>query len=289
MGKVIVNIFLGALAVGLTIFTGARTLDLLGQWLPLNQQIMQYLGLAAFEAGFYFWAGYYAFGAKGAPQRAISLIMIVLSFVGIAIATVTDLLLDGANTGKLPDLPVQQKEAIVVFIGVIIVLHVAAFMAVKLLDPERMKAAAVQDAEDQIHAAELELIRKVAPHVASQAAPIMAERWVAETWQKLLPGTVSPMKTVTGSVASSMPPVAAPAPPRGILGKVAGLFGGGQQQAPASLAQTATVQQPANVPPTPANKQLRPAGATTTTTRPSVADARRKHRQDRLRPPTPHP
>src|SRR5690242_16505352 len=77
MGKFISNLFLGALAIGLSIFTGSRTLDLLAWALPANQVIYQWLGLAAFEGGMYFWSFYFVYGAKGTPQRSISVVMAV--------------------------------------------------------------------------------------------------------------------------------------------------------------------------------------------------------------------
>lgn len=193
MFKVIANILLAALAIGLTIFTGSRTLDLLQQWLPANQENMKYLGLAAFEGGLYFWAFYFVVGAKGAIQRGTAFMMIVISFIAVALATVADLMLVGAEDGKLPPINIDEKQAIVVFVGIVITLNVAAFLAAKLTHPDKLKEMAVQDAEDHIHAVNLAMIRAAAPNVAAHAAPIMTDRWVSETWGRMLPGTTRPV------------------------------------------------------------------------------------------------
>jgi len=249
VSKFISNLFLGAMAIGLTIFTATRTLDLLSQWLPVNQQIMQWLGLIAFEGGFYFWAFYFSAAAKGDAQRGIALVMTVICFIGISVATIMDLVLVGASDGKLPPIPMNLKFTIVVFVGVIIVLNVAAFMAAKLFDVDRLKIAAEQSAEDMIHAAGLQAIHKIGPQIATAAAPQIAEEWAQQTWQKILPGAARPTQFIETQYASSLPAlrqqqVQQQANGGGIFSKIGGLFGGAKSNAPVSLPQTGMVVQP---------------------------------------------
>jgi hypothetical protein len=177
------------LAIALTIFTGSRTLDLIGQWLPANQDIYKWLALAAFEGGFALWALFFATAAEGAPQRGLALLMIVVDFLGIAVATVADLTLTGAKDGKLPAINPDMQQAIVVFIGIIVVVNVAAFMAAKLISPAKLREWAVQDAEDVIYSEEQKAIKSLAPSVAGSMAPIRAQQWANQTWDRLLPGT----------------------------------------------------------------------------------------------------
>lgn len=216
MGKVISNILLGALAIALAIFTGSRTLDLIGQWLPANQQIYQWLALAAFEGGFTLWALFFATAAEGAPQRGLALLMIIVDFAGIAIATVADLVLTGAKDGKLPAINANMQQAIVVFIGIIIVVNVAAFMAAKLISPAKLREWAVQDAEDVIYSEEQKAIKSLAPSVAGSMAPIRAQQWANQTWDRLLPGTSTSsyrFEDVTDAYPAA-PQIAAPAAAR---------------------------------------------------------------------------
>lgn len=211
MGKFISALFLGALAIGLSIFTGSRTLDLLAWMLPANQAIYQWLGLAAFEGGMYFWAFYFIMGAKGTPQRSISLLMAVLSLLGVAIATIADLTIDAGQQGKVAQLTAAQDQAVIIFLGVIIVLNVAAYLACHLLSVPNMRRMKEQEAEDLIYAAGLTAISALAPGIASAAAPHLAQEWGNRTWERIVPGV--PHQTyISAAPQNSIDTHQAPAP-----------------------------------------------------------------------------
>ncbi len=312
MFKVIANILLAGLAIALTIFTAARTLHLLSEWLPVDQETYKWLGLAAFEGGLYFWAFYFVVGGKGAIQRGVAFMMIVVCFVSVAVATVVDLVLVGAQDGKLPPIPMEQKQAIVIFVGVVIVLNVAAFLAAKLTHPDKLKEMAMQDAEDHIHAVNIAMIRQAAPSVASQAAPIMTDRWVADTWARMVPNAARPADgTVYGSVSyqqTAQLPASSPAPqlpaPRpsqrpdrvvvpesvaaddkpGIVDQIKQLFAGlGKKDSEDGSAGAAVPVVPAPAPtPMAAAASVPVAAAPGSGSRGSVTD-RRKQRRDRMR------
>lgn len=292
MWKILANMLLGALAIGLTFFTASRTLDLLAQWLPVNQQIMQYLGLAAFEGGLYFWAFYFVVAAKGQIQRALAFLMVVICFVSVAVATVTDLLLVGAQDGRLPAIPATQQQALVIFVGLVIVANVAAFLGAKLTHPDKLREMAVQDANDQIIAMELEMIRRMAPTVAMQMAPVKVDQWVNETWESMLPGArprqapqqieaqaVETLPAVPANLVQSTP---------GILSKAAnfvnGLWSGPKE--PVALAQTDEIALPQQLPTQPmkaSQKPVRSSRIAQPKTISPVVEARRAHRQERYK------
>lgn len=188
MGKFISSFFLWALAIVLSVFTASRTLDLLAWALPSGQEIYQWLGLASFEGSMWFWSFYFVHGAKGTYQRGIAIIMSVFSIVGVCIALVSDLLVDASQTGKLPKLPPEQSQAVIIFLGVVIALNVAAFIACKLLSIDNLRLMKEQDAEDVIHNAGLTAITSLAPAIAADAAPHLATEWANRTWQRLVPG-----------------------------------------------------------------------------------------------------
>lgn len=278
MGKFISNLFLGALAIGLSIFTGSRTLDLLAWALPANQVIYQWLGLCAFEGGMYFWSFYFVSGAKGTPQRSISIVMAVFSVVAVCVATVADLSLGASEAGKIAALPPATSQFLIVFLGVVVALNVAAFLACKLMSIDKLREAAEQNAEDMIHAAGLRAITSIAPHIASQAAPMLAQEWANRTWDRIVPGMgghtqfigqpaqAQPLALPAQAPAQAQPvqaqaqPAQAPAQAQPIvvssqapakkgngLGWFMNKLGGGKaQQAPAAFAQTATI--PAQAP-----------------------------------------
>lgn len=273
MGKFISNLFLGALALGLSIFTGSRTLDLLAWALPAGQVIYQWLGLAAFELGMYFWSFYFINGAKGTPQRSISVIMAIFSIVAVAVATVADLSLDAGQSGKIAPLSPSMQQTMIVFLGVTISLNVAAFLACKLLSIENLRGIKEGQAEDLIYDEGLRAVTALAPSMAADAAPHLATEWANRTWQKIVPGVqremryIGPAPAQTAALPAPAPvpataptpsqpapapvvvPSQAPAKPRKLLGFIP-LGGGSGQPAPASFAQTATV--PAQPVPAPA-------------------------------------
>jgi hypothetical protein len=227
MGKVIANILLFGLAIGLTIFTATRTLHLLGEWLPPdNQEVMKYLGLIAFEGGLYFWSFYFVKGAAGSVQRGIALMMVVVCFIAVALCVLGDMFLVGAETGKLPPIAADQKQALVATIAIVVMLNVGAFLAAKLCDPAKLREYAVQDSEDIIYADELRAIRGVAPSVAAQMAPIRSQQWVMQTWDRLLPGTQAPQ------MYAQLPQYTATPEPEPVV-----------QAQPVAMQQTATVPQ----------------------------------------------
>lgn len=211
MGKFISNLFLGVLAVGLSIFTASRTLDLLTWALPAGQTIYTWLGLAAFEGGMYFWAFFFISGAKGTPQRSISLLMAVFSVIAVCVATVVDLSLGASESGKLPALSASVQQSMIIFVGVVIALNVAAFLACHLMAPEKLREIKSGQAEDRIFAEGLRAIEALAPSMAAEAAPHLAADWANRTWQQIVPGV--PRRTeYLGPASAAVPALPAGAP-----------------------------------------------------------------------------
>jgi hypothetical protein len=309
MGKFISNLFLGVLAVGLSIFTASRTLDLLTWALPAGQTIYTWLGLAAFEGGMYFWAFFFISGAKGTPQRSISLLMAVFSVIAVCVATVVDLSLGASEAGKLPALSPSVQQSMIIFVGIVIALNVAAFLACHLMAPEKLREIKSGQAEDRIFAEGLRAIEALAPTMAAEAAPHLAADWATRTWQQIVPGVPRrteylgpapaavpalpagspeplPLQSPTRPAPAQPAPVVpsqAPAKPRKLLGFIP-LGGGSGESAPATLAQTGTVEAPA---PAPAPVVV-PASAPAPARRPvpvpasQVAAARRARRAARF-------
>lgn len=289
MGKFISNLFLGALAVALSIFTASRTLDLLAWALPSGQIIYQWLGLAAYEGGMYFWSFYFVSGAKGVQQRSIALIMAVFSVLAVCIATIVDLSLGAAESGKIAPLTPDMQQAMIVFVGITIALNVAAFLACKLMSPEKLREIASGQAEDLIYAEGLRAISSLAPSIAADAAPHLATEWANRTWQNIVPGVPHrteylgpasapvpalpagapeplPLQSPTRPPAQGPAPVTGPVVPSQAPAKKPGMFSkakdflwsGSNSKEVVTLAQTGTVQAPTPAPasaPAPASQR----------------------------------
>ena len=266
MGKWISGIFLGALAIGLSIFTGSRTLDLLAWALPTGQQIYQWLGLCAFEGGMLFWSFYFVAGAKGTPQRSISAIMAGFSIIAVSVCTVADLSLDAGQKGEIAKLSPDAAQSIIIFVGVVIVVNVAAYLCCHLFSVDNLRRMKEQEAEDKIYEAGLKAIAGLAPSIAADAAPYLAEEWANRTWQRIVPG----VRHETRYLPPAKPAAAISAP------------------APAVLAQTKSIDTPIKPSEKTSNQlyreQLR-AQRVNTIPSPNVASTRRAHRAQKFARP----
>jgi hypothetical protein len=215
MAKSLTFILVALMALALLIFTASRTLDLLQLLLPVNQSVFAYLGLVAFDGGLLGWSLWFAYGARGQYQRAIALLMVVLSLVAIGLSTIADLMLSASAKGLVDALSEQQRLAILLAVGGIVFLNVAAFFFTHITDPERLRAMATENAKDQIHAETLRQIGQVAPIVAAQVAPQLTADWVRQTVQALIPTAQPALPTPpppAQTVDADPPPQATPAP-----------------------------------------------------------------------------
>ncbi len=193
------SILIGLMELALLAFTGSRTLDLLQQLLPANQSIFAYLGLVAFDGGLVGWSLFFVYGAHGSYQRAISLLMIVVSLVAIGISVIADLIISASDRGLVDAMPEQGRLAVLIAVGVIVFVNVAAFFLAFITEPDRLRAMAVESAKDKIHARSLALISQKAEAIAPDMAEQLSEQWVEQTYVQM-------------GLKRNAPPVRAPMP-----------------------------------------------------------------------------
>ncbi len=179
------SILIGLMELALLAFTASRTLDLLQQLLPPNQSLFALLGLVAFDGGLVGWSLYFVYGARGSYQRAITLLMIVVSLVAIGISVIADLIISASDRGLVDAMPEQARLAVLVAVGVIVFVNVAAFFLAFITEPDRLRAMAVESAKDQIHARSLKLIAEKAAQIAPDIAEQQAEQWVHDTYAQM--------------------------------------------------------------------------------------------------------
>ncbi len=179
------SILIGLMELALLAFTASRTLDLLQQLLPQSQSIFAFLGLVAFDGGLVGWSLYFVYGARGSYQRAITLLMIVVSLVAIGISVIADLIISASDRGLVDAMPEQARLAVLVAVGVIVFVNVAAFFLAFITEPERLRQMAVESAKDKIHARSLALISEKAAQIAPDIAAQQAEAWVEDTYAQM--------------------------------------------------------------------------------------------------------
>jgi hypothetical protein len=174
------------MALVLLLFTASRTYDLISQFLPPGQSIFAFLALVAFDGGLLGWSFFFAHGARGQWQRAIALLMVILSLVSVGVSSIADMYISSAAKGLVASLPEMARVAVLLFVGLVVFANVAAFFLVHITEPGQMKAMATEAARDQIEAATLREIMKRAPAAAANIAPELADSWVRDIYQQYL-------------------------------------------------------------------------------------------------------
>lgn len=187
MGKRATYIFILILSLALLGFTSSRSIDLLQLFLPPGQEGWAWLGLAAFDVGLLGWSLFFAHGAQGSYQRAIALIMVILSLLAVAVSTIMDMLIASADKGVITALPDAVRVLVLLVVGLIVVANVVAFFLTHITDPEHLKAMATEAARSKIHDEVLRQINERAPQVAAKVAPHLTEQWVRRTVAELAP------------------------------------------------------------------------------------------------------
>ncbi|CAG0932824.1 hypothetical protein TFLX_02780 [Thermoflexales bacterium] len=178
MGKKLASYLVLLVAGALMIYSGARTFDLLSQTLPKGQEVLAFLALLAFDGGLIAWLAVFMFGAQGGAQRAIAMLMIIVSLLGIVIGFGGDTLMVASRNGMIEDVNIGMTALILTTI--IIAANIAAVTFYHVLSPENQKRMAEEAARSQIEDSALESIKSQAKQLSQELAPIVASAWVAD-------------------------------------------------------------------------------------------------------------
>jgi hypothetical protein len=184
--RAIAQILLLILGAALLAYTGSRTLHMLQATLSDDQQILAYFGLAAFDGGLILWTLYALHGARGAWQRGISWLMVILSLAGVVLAFVGDTLYSAGAAGLVKQMDEQMAIMVISGMSLCISLNIAALTACHMLDPHALQQAAENEAMDKLISAELEQMALNADQLAAELAPIRALHWRVRRERELL-------------------------------------------------------------------------------------------------------
>lgn len=181
MKKAIATFLSTALALCLFGYSALRSLDFIQQTLPANQAILSYFAIMATEGGLCLWLLFYLYGAAGAWQRGLSLLMIIVDLAGSVVLFGSDTLLRSGELGLTQALAPEEIRLVVLAMSGIIAANVAASVMAHLTDPENRKAQAAEEANDAIEEAALKQITQNAQSLAAQLAPRLAGDWMTQT------------------------------------------------------------------------------------------------------------
>jgi hypothetical protein len=210
IGVLLVTILGGLLLV----YSATRSLDFIQLTLPADRKILAYFGLAALDGGLVAWMLSYLNGSRGAWQRAIAIIMVIVDVCGaIAMFTMDTLYNSGQNGITKAMTPDAITNAILALSG-IIALNIIATVAHSITDPDKLRESAEEEAFAKVEEATLKQISKNADTLAAQLAPVMAADWQAQTQAKYLSyvgtGQRPTIDATARDVPNTMPVLAQP-------------------------------------------------------------------------------
>jgi hypothetical protein len=180
MKKQLGNILTTVLSIALLVYTATRSLDFIQMTLPEGRQLLAWFALAALDGGLIGWLMNYMYSAQGGMQRAISLLMVIIDFLGVAAMFTLDTLVNTGNAGMTTRLdPASMMTAVLVLSG-IITLNIGSTLAHYIYDPGRQKEKAEEEIQEKIEELALKNLKQNAPTLAAKLAPAMASDWLSE-------------------------------------------------------------------------------------------------------------
>ena len=216
MNKAISLIITLAIGLMLMIYSASRTLALLQLTLPAGQKEMAFLALAAFDGGLIAWVLTFMFGAEGAWQRGISLIMVVVSLIGVVVGFGADSIL-GAVHGGIVDAGQIGKEfglAVVLATVAIIASNIAAVTFFHVLSPSNRRHMQEESFSDHIEAAAFQKSNEAIPMLAATLAQDLTASRMSRLnakYQALIASDQRALPdTKRANVVDPLPPLAAP-------------------------------------------------------------------------------
>ncbi len=177
IGKFLVTI----LGAALLVYSAMRSLDFIQATLTPDRQILAWFGLAALDGGLVAWMLAFLNGSHGGAQRGISLMMVVVDFLGAVIMFTADTLLNTGEAGLTQALNANAIQTIVLVLSGVIALNVAAVVAHHVLDPEKRRQMMEEEALDKIEEEALRMVARSSSELATEIAPRVAQDWVAQT------------------------------------------------------------------------------------------------------------
>ena len=206
MKSSISRILISILGLCLLFYSGLRSVDFVQMTVPADKQFLAYFAIASTELGMVFWLATFLYGAEGAVQRGLSLMMVVVDFCGAVSLFSADTLIRSGEKGIIASIDAGTMQTLILALSIIVAINIGATLAFHIFDPEARKKQAAEEAMDQIEELALKKISASASVLASELAPQMADDWLRSTRAKYLNVLSRP-----GEIAMTRPAAQLPA------------------------------------------------------------------------------
>jgi hypothetical protein len=182
IGKILVTL----LGLALLVYSATRSIDFISLTLPPDRQVLAYFGLAALDGGIIVWLLAFMYGSHGGAQRGISLMMILVDFLGAVAMFTADTIFNTGKAGLTTAFDQDQMMTFVLVLSIIIALNIGAGLAHHLTDPDHMRKMADEEAYSKIEDNARDRVSKESESLAAELAPVIAEAWITETRAKYM-------------------------------------------------------------------------------------------------------
>ena len=179
--KVASKILFYALALAVLGWTASLTIALVSRLLP-GDVMTPFFALALFDGGALAWALTFLFQAQGLPQRAISLLAMVLDIVGVIMMSIGEIFLGGQQLTAIPD---GLGTLVVWVVGIWTALNLIAIYSFHIADPAEMAEIRIRSMQDKIQDEALNQAESMAHINAQQLAGILAATNYADLLARL--------------------------------------------------------------------------------------------------------
>jgi len=211
MAKWIGKILVTVLGLALLVYSSIRSVSFIQLTLSSDKQMLAFFGLAALDGGIIVWLCAFLYGSHGGAQRGLSIIMVIVDFLGAVAMFTADTAFNTGKSGLTVAFDQNEMMGFILVLSAIIALNIGAGIAHHIADPDNMRRMADEEAFGKIEELARKKVSEESDFLAAELAPTIAASWSAQTRAKymhalndkkvstpLLPPTIrTPVKTVT--------------------------------------------------------------------------------------------
>jgi hypothetical protein len=181
MNRTIAKGLFYGLTMVLILWTGSLTYSFVAGVLPDAHWAMPLFALVVFDVGMIAWLKVFIDYAQGSGQRAVSLVMCLVDFMGVGLMVLSEIFLGGQSLVAAPQ---NLGEYAVWGIGIWTVANVAGVIAFHLLHPETRKKMALRTEMDAVFDEALTKLQtkraRISGHLSDQLSDGMLAQLTAE-------------------------------------------------------------------------------------------------------------
>lgn len=160
------------MGLGLFIFVAFFNVRFFMGLMPAGYELLGWLGLFSLDGGFVVWLLMFKRIEQGNAQRTIALVMFIVDLIGSIGSMIAEMIHTAATRGGAGDIGPDARWVLLVVVGVIVGVNIAAELAYSLFDPNlfaKVKEAQLEDT-----------IRERRDAERFKVAETLGEKWAAE-------------------------------------------------------------------------------------------------------------